>query len=175
MTKSINTQEKIFEIMLSTRVEHPIESVIDLATLYVNTGNLNKSAQGAGINQNTAKDWTKQQWFSDILDVVRYEHQKKLDGKITALLGKSLDELADRLDKGDVDSKTGERRPVNAAQVASIIGTLYDKRALIRGEPTSRVERVSVDQRLNKLHKRFEEIGKSQPVLIEGDIDNVEH
>ena len=75
-------------------------------------------------------------------------------------IDKDLKEMEDRLTNGDLNAK-GEKVPVSAVQLASIFGTLYDKRALIRGEPTSRVERVSVDQQLNKLHKRFEEIGKS--------------
>jgi len=159
--KSINVQEKIWEIMSHTRVLHPVEKVIELASRYITSGNLRGSARDSEVNIETASDWSKQQWFHDVLDLVRFEHQKKLDGKITALLDKSLNELQDRLEKGDIDARTGKRRPVMAAQVASILGTLYDKRALIRGEPTSRVERTSVDQRLNKLHKAFEDIGKS--------------
>jgi len=162
MSKSINTQEKIFEIMASTRVEYPIETVIDLAVRYISSGNLKVSARAAKINVNTARDWTKQQWFADVLDLVRFEHQKKLDARMTALLDRDLKEIEDRLTNGDLNAK-GEKVPVSAVQLASIFGTLYDKRALIRGEPTSRVERVSVDQQLNKLHKRFEEIGKSTP------------
>lgn len=173
MTKSINTQEKIFEIMSATRVAYSIESVIDLATRYISSGNLKVSARAADINVNTARDWTKQQWFADIMDLVRFEHQKKLDARMTALLDKDLKAIEDRLDNGDINAK-GEKVPVPAAQLASIFSTLYDKRALIRGEPTSRVERVSVDQQLNKLHKRFEEIGQSSTKPKEED-DHVEH
>lgn len=175
--KSINTQEKIFEIMSHTKVQYPIEIVLDLMSMYVSSGNLRGSATSVGVNHETASDWTKQQWFHDVMDLVKFEHQKKLEGKMTSLLEKSVNELEDRLTNGDVDAKTGERRPVMAAQIANIIGTLYDKRALIRGEPTSRVEKTSVEQRLNKLRGRFEDIGKSQPVLIEQEPeeDNVKH
>jgi len=161
MKKSINTQEKIFEIMTHTRVGYPIEQVINLAVAYISSGSLRGAAKVAAVNASVAQDWSKQQWFSDVLDLVRFEHQKKLDGKMTALLEKSVKELEDRLTKGDVDARTGERRPVSASQIASVFATIYDKRALIRGEPTSRVERVSVDQQLNKLQDRFEKIGKA--------------
>ena len=176
--KKINTQEKIFEIMSHTKVQYPIDTVVELATRYVSSGNLRKSARESGVSEETASDWSRTQWFADVLGCVRFEHQKKLDSKITSLLDRAVSELEDRLTNGDINEKTGERVPVRAAQVASILGTLYDKRALIRGEPTSRVERTSVDQRLNKLHKRFEEIGKSTApaVIAEGHReDDVKH
>ena len=103
-----------------------------------------------------------------MVEVIRYEHQRKLDAKMTTLLEKALTQLEDRLDNGDVNPKTGERIPISGAQIASITGTIYDKRALVRGEPTSRVERTSVDQKLNKLAERFEEIGKKTGPAIGG-------
>lgn len=165
----MNTQDKIFEIMSHTRVQYPVETVLDMMSLYITTGNLRGSAIQTGVNHETAADWRRQQWFHDILALVKVEHQKKLEAKLTSLLEKSVKELEDRLTNGDVDSKTGLRRPIPGSQIASIISTLYDKRALIRGEPTSRVEKTSVEQRLNKLHQRFEQIGKQKPVLIEAE------
>ena len=62
------------------------------------------------------------------------------------LLERALTELSDRLDNGDVTIHQGVtvRHPVRAKDVSVIAGIMYDKLALLRGQATSRVERVNL-------------------------------
>lgn len=149
--------------MNSTRCTYPAEQVQQFCKVYILTGNFSKASREAQVDINTARHWKKQAWFDQICDLVRTDTQRELDSKFTGLIEESIEALEDRLRNGDfVLTKAGGqvRIPVRAAQVAQILSVLYEKRSLIRGEPTSRVEKITTEQRLRKLAKRFEELPK---------------
>ena len=71
--------------------------------------------------------------------------------------------LVDILDDGDpVLARNGEVKyiPIKAKELATIITNISDKRSLMRGHATSRVERVSVSDKLEQIAGKLEEHGK---------------
>jgi hypothetical protein len=149
-------EDEIKQILDSNKVKkYTNQQVYDFLSAYILSGNIMASAKNSGVEWGAAKEWVKTKWARTAMELMRGEAQQHLDHRLTGLIEKSVDELEDRLTKGDVVAG-GKRQKIKAVNVATILGVLYEKRALIRGEPTSRVERVTTDQRLRELTKRFE-------------------
>jgi hypothetical protein len=73
------------------------------------------------------------------------------------------DKLEDRVRNGNIklNPKTGElnRIPMTSGELAKdAVGIPYDKRALMRGDPTSRTEKVDPKAMLEDLAKQFKKI-----------------
>lgn len=116
---------------------------------YLATGDSNQAAKLTGIPARTIRSWFDQDWWIESTERLRAQHEKQLDAKLTAIIEKAMDVTLDRLEYGDeVIGKDGApvRRKVSGRDAAVIGGVAFDKRALIRGQPTSRVERVNLDE-----------------------------
>jgi transposase-like protein len=110
---------------------------------YVVLGNWRKVAEATGIPQRTLGDWAKQPWFHTLLAEVRAEKGAELDGQLTRIIHKATDQLMDRLENGDPVLIAGEvkRKPVSARDLAMVAAIVYDKRALLRDDPTAIVRK----------------------------------
>jgi len=106
---------------------------------YVVLGNWRKVAEATGIPQRTLGDWSKQPWFYTLIAEVRAEKGAELDGQLTRIIHKATDQLLDRQDHGDAVLVAGEikRKPVSARDLAMVAAIVYDKRALLRDDPTA--------------------------------------
>src|SRR5690242_6646716 len=106
---------------------------------YVFLGNLRKVAKATGIPRRTLGDSAKQPWFHTLITEVRAEKGAELDGQLTRIIHKATDQLIDCLDNGDPVLVAGEikRKPVSARDLAMVAAIVYDKRALLRDDPTA--------------------------------------
>lgn len=141
---------------------YPDEKYLEAATLYAITGTLETIERLTGIPVSTLRKWTREERFKEIVREVRQENNEKIDAKFTQIIEKSCDLILDRLEHGDHvwDTKRGEliRKPVGAKDLSLVTAINIDKRQLIRGEPTQRVEQVNEDTRLEKLAAQFSKI-----------------
>jgi hypothetical protein len=113
--------------------------------------------------------WHQEPWWVEIQKRVYVEQNENLSSRINEVLDKSLIEIKDRLEHGDMffDRKTGEfrRKPVETKTLAILFDNLTTKRQLVRGEPTSISAKIGVEDRLEQLKESFEKFAKSR--LIE--------
>ena len=113
---------------------------------------------------------------------VRKAKNEEFDAKLTGLLDDTIVEIQDRLMNGEtVVDKQGElkRVPVSTRNLATLLGIVYDKRALTRGDPTSKVVRVDVNEHLTdvakKLSKMVDKIpAPMEPVTVDGEFTKIE-
>jgi hypothetical protein len=147
---------------------YPDEMKLKAVTVYAATGNIEKVSEISGVPYHTVRAWRNSEWFQGLLREVWQENNEKIDAKFTAIVEKSLDEVLDRLENGDVRlSKDGKvvRVPISAKDLSLVSAINVDKRQLLRGLPTSRSESVdsassrTVD-RLEKLAETFESLAK---------------
>lgn len=150
----------------------PESKKIELVTTYLATGSLLMASGICKVPYTTCKHWKKQPWFKDMIANIRSEEKMELDAKVSKIVNKTLDVIVDRLDGGDyiLDSKSGtvKRVPVKMRDAKSVMTDLFDKRQLLRNEPTSITESQTVDKRLEMLAERFEKFvggGSTQPEL----------
>lgn len=155
---------------------YPENKYLEAVSLFACTGSVGKVAELTKIPEHTIRRWSKEQKFKDILREIREENNEKIDAKFTEIIEKAADLVLDRLENGDFhwDNKNSElvRRPISAKDLSLVTAINMDKRQLIRGEPTSRTETVSVDQRLGNLAEQFTKLAnqfkhapKLEPVI----------
>lgn len=129
---------------------------------YMILGSSYKVAGMTGIPPNTVRNWMQTPWWKELTKEVRKAQQDKLDIRMTEIIHAATEGIMDRINNGDyrISPKGDVIRVPMSSRDLSVAGVavMYDKRALLRGDPTSRVERVSTDDLLNKLKETFEDL-----------------
>lgn len=140
-----------------------IDDRLDAALAWLITGNTVEASKLCGVPDRTIREWMSKEWWEPILEEARKAKQKELDAVWTRIIHKAAVEINDRLDNGDsVVTKFGkiEKLPIRARDLSFILSVVADKRALARGEPTSRSEKKTVEESLNSVAKRLESFDK---------------
>lgn len=120
------------------------------ALAYAVSGTVSRAAELSNIPRSTAIGWTRSEWWSALLDQARQIKQSELDARYTDIIDKSTALLSKMLDDPS--------NIKNIKDLAVVSAIAHDKRALMRGDPTSRSEKVSPESRLNKLKSQFQEM-----------------
>ena len=144
------------------------ELKVQAAVCYMLTGTVKGVERMTGISHQTVSEWkNKSLWWPSVLTKVKKDKQEELDAEITALLHQSTAALKDRLEHGDVtlhkmgDSVEKHEKKLSGRDLATIINTLYDKRAMLRGDPTSISAKTTSSDVLEELKATFEKIADS--------------
>lgn len=138
-----------------------LDNVIKMFTFLASGKPRTVACKLTGIPINTVNKWAREEWYQDVIDLIKARLDYELDSTMTAVIHKGASEALDRLENGDVvlDRDGNQvRKPVSGKDAIMIAAIAYDKRALGRGKPTSISESLTTDDRLNKLKERFKEI-----------------
>jgi hypothetical protein len=181
---SLREQERLHEMSWEDieGLDHPLSKhspdvKINAVTTFILTGSLLKAATFSGVPYALVRSWSsKSDWWKQSIDKIRKQKNDELDARITITIDKTMNEISDRLENGDVVLRpTGElvRKPLSGKELTTMLGILYDKRALMRGDPTSRSVASNPSNILNDLKKSFEDLAagiqkKEQEKLING-------
>lgn len=145
---------------------------IAAATAWMVTGSVYKASAYCGIPHQTIATWRTKEWWQQLTSQVRKEKSDELDAMMTGVLHKAVDAVADRIENGDTFVKKDgslAKIPMKGKDIASSLAMIFDKRALGRGDPTSRSEKVSTDTRLKQLKEQFEKFSNAKE--INGEVD----
>lgn len=138
---------------------YPLDAKIDAVASWTALGNLRTVSELLGIHYDTLLSWKKERWWADLAKQIREEKTEELDSRLSGIIEESLKVLEDRLQTGDVliNAKTGQiiRTPVTAASATKILSTVFDKRQLVRNEPTTISKTETTDDRLHRLAEDF--------------------
>lgn len=147
----------------------PQQTKVDACTMYCVYGDFDQVSALTKVPADILRVWHQEPWWVEIQKAVYVEQNENLSSRINMVLDKSLAEISERLELGDVfyESKTGEfkRKPVDTKTLAILFDNLTTKRQLVRGQPTSISAKIGIDERLNKLAESFEKFAASK--LIE--------
>lgn len=152
---------------------HP-EQKINAVTTFLLTHSLLKAATFSGVPYGTVRKWSSESpWWKEVLSRIRKQKNDELDARLSITIDKTMGEIEDRLEHGDVVIRpSGEqvRKPLGGKELVTMLGILYDKRALMRGDPTSRSVSTSPSSMLAELKKSFEslasDIQKKEELII---------
>lgn len=121
------------------------------------------------VPKETILRWRKEaEWWPVIQEEIRKFHTEEMDRQMTLLMDDMMGELSDRVNEGDyVLNKNGEliRKPMSGRDIAQASRGIFEIRALSRGDPTSRVERMSFDKVAEKLSTTFKEISREGELI----------
>jgi hypothetical protein len=166
----------------------PKEKKLQAVAQYLALGNMKLVEATTGVSHTLLRQWKMQPWWKEFETEIRNTENLKLDNKLTAIVERSLEAVADRLDNGEqvYNQKTGElfRKPVNMKDAARVSVDLLTKRELLRGNATSRseVQAVPVADQLKLLAAEFARMTSGKPLeiidvetveILSGDIDAV--
>lgn len=131
----------------------------EAVAVFIATGSPTETAIQTKIPYETIKKWRKQDWWAEKVKELQDEDYSRLDAKISKTIDKALDELIDRVDKGDsmYDPRTGKivRVPAKMRDVNKAFDSLLEKRQLLRKQPTKIVQQESTANQLQNLAEQF--------------------
>ena len=161
---------------------YPPEIKIASAALWCVLGSSRKVAKMLNMPDITIRSWYREPWWHMAVREVRKNKNEEFDAKLTGLLDDTIVEIQERLMHGEtVVDKTGELRrvPVSTRNLATLLGIVYDKRALTRGDPTSKVVRVDTNEHLAEVAKKLSKMVDKIPqpiekITIDGEFTSVE-
>ena len=102
-------------------VKTPTKKKIEVIKSYVQTDSFNATAKETGVNPKTCKKIVEENPKEYI------DEKEQFIATTTRLINKALNKLDEGLDRDNI--------PIN--NISTTIGTLYDKRALAKGESTN--------------------------------------
>lgn len=132
---------------------------IEVVTTYLSVGSVGEAARVTNVPLSTVKMWKASDWWKDLEKQIRADEEQQLDGKLSKVIDKALDNLADRIENGEYiyDQKTGQvkRTPAKLRDLNTAFNSLMDKRSLIRKQPTKIIEQTSTAAQLQNLADSF--------------------
>ena len=162
------------ELINSSKSKHTVEEKVNCAALYATCGSLLQVSKYTGVDYVLLRGWkSRAPWWPDTIQKIRLKKQEELDGKMTALIDSTMEQLSDRVKDGEYvhNPKTDEitRVPMKSRDLAVLTGIIFDKRALIRGDATS-ISTTKTDSLKNVEAKMLEFADKLQGKTIEGEV-----
>lgn len=141
---------------------------MEAACTYAVTGNARRVSEICKVPEGTVRAWKTTEWWHEIMSRIQQEQNDELDSKLTRLVDKAVDEINDRLENGDFVYNTKMdkliRKPIGAKDLSIVAAVTVDKRQLLRGQPTSRVEKVSENEKLMRLQAEFKKFALAKEV-----------
>lgn len=148
---------------------------------YITTGRSDKAGEMSAIPPSTIREWKRNaEWWPLAVSFCRRQKQDELDAVLSNVVHLAFGEVAERVEKGEVitDNKTGKpvldksgnfcRRPLSIKELSIAGGVAYDKRQLIRGDPTRISAELhghsSVQQDIEDLKEQFSNMSQNNVV-----------
>ena len=157
--------------LYSSRSCYTAQQKLQAVTAYVMTGTVRGSARITGLTPQLISEWkNKSSWWPDAYAAVKVQKQEEMDGIMTSIIHFAGEEVVDRLLNGDeVITKDGDliRKKMSGKDTAWTLAIVSDKRALLRGDPTSRTEKIDQNKLIEALKQSFEDMGKNAKVVSE--------
>lgn len=151
------------------------EDRIKAATIYAVTGNSRRVEEITKIPSTTIRQWKMQPWWPQVIERIRQEADDELDSKFTKVIDSTIDQINDRLEKGDYiyNPRTGElvRKPMGGKEIAVVTSIMMDKRDLIRKSVKQDRTQATIVDRLEKLADEFKKFTGMK--TIEGEASQV--
>lgn len=137
------------------------------AQAYVRLGSYAAVAREMGVPVSAVQKMARSLWWQDEVAAYQREQQAMLDANLTQLLGKTLEQIEERLTHGETRvTKDGDvyQVPVPASALASLANVIFNQRQIIRNQPTS----IAGDtQKLQTLSEKLRMLGAKDITVIE--------
>jgi hypothetical protein len=142
---------------------------LEVVTTYLALGNLAESSRVCNVPLITIKKWKAQPWWAELVSDIQSGEGQRADNKMSKTIDKALDLIMTRMEEGDYvyDQKTGRlvKVPLKARDLERVASGLFDKRQLIRKQPTS-IKQSDLNQK-DRLLELAEQFAKFAGMKIE--------
>lgn len=114
----------------------PVEKRIEVVTKWLALGNMRLVAELTGVSYQLCREWKTSEWWQELVDEVKASRSLQLDNKLSKIVDKSLETIADRLENGDVvfNQKTGQvvRKEVSLKDATKVATDLLTRQAALQ-------------------------------------------
>ena len=134
---------------------------LEAVTTYLATGSIAETSRIINVPYRTVQSWKlESEWWPKVVEEIQSGENQKIDQKMSKIIDKTLEKLVERIEDGDYmyDQKTGRmvKVPLKARDLERITSGLFDKRQLIRKQPTNiKSDPSNQADRLLKLAEQF--------------------
>jgi len=142
-------------------------------------GNSISVMKRTGVPAQTIRGWTKTDWWAEMQADIRKKHASRFDGKMTYVMDAMMKALMDRVEHGDevLWAKTGEmiKKAMSGRDLSTALNQVIEKRALLRGDATSRSSAISTEKQMENLQKKMEDRVKEHKAKQQQAIDEADN
>jgi hypothetical protein len=135
---------------------------LEAVTTYLAVGSSKMVEAITGIPAGTIRKWRTEPWWRELEGLLREENALETNSKLKRIVDKSLDQVMDRLENGDIiwNPKTGaiERRPAYLKDVAKVMHDAMDRQAILTKITGSDEAKPKLDAQLKELAAEFAKI-----------------
>lgn len=118
----------------------PVEKRIEVVTKWLALGNMRLVADLTGVSYQLCRMWKQEPWWAELVAEVKASKAQVLDTKLSKIVDKSLETIADRLENGDVifNNKTGTvmRKEVSLKDATKVATDLLTRQSVIQKQET---------------------------------------
>lgn len=152
-------------------LNHPLsnytaEQKIQAVTYWVTCGRMKEVSKLTGIAPNTLYGWkNRAAWWDETCEEIKITKNEELEAILTHALHLASEEVVDRLTNGNevlVKDALGNiehhRVKVPARELSQLTNTVFEKRAMLRGDPSKIIAERKVD--FKDLAQQFKEFAK---------------
>jgi hypothetical protein len=142
------------------------EKKIEVVTKYLALGNYRLVSELTKVDYRTIMLWKKEPWWDDLIEEIKKTRTSELSTKLSKIVDRSLEVVADRLENGDVvmNMKTGEfdRKPVSMRDANIVVKDLLNHQLKME-ELSSKIEiqKETVQDQLALLAAEFAKWNKA--------------
>ena len=161
--KELKEEDKVqLKDLYSANGPYTPEEKLGACMAYVVTGSDREASKMTGIPSATIRYWkASAPWWPDTIAKLRKQKQDELDGRLTKVIHQAVDEIEDRLSNGDeVLGKDNVilKKKMAGRDIAISMGALFDKRQMIRGDPTSISAKGTTADQLKEIMTEFKQL-----------------
>lgn len=131
--------------------------------LFLTSGSLARVSRDLNIPMYNLQQLSRSAWWAREIELIRREEIALETTQMTRIWNKTLEEIEDRLANGDIVTVKNKkvRRELSAMALARLADTIFDKRQLLRGEPTAV---LGGNKKLEELAEKLTALGRKEPV-----------
>lgn len=152
---------------------HTPETKIACVTKWLALGNLRLVADLEKVDYQLIRMWKQQPWWDEIVAEVKASRNAQLDSKLSKIVDRALETIADRLENGNVkyDFKKGEvvREPVTLKDATSAAKALMEQQMNMEKlkvvEKTAEAQ-ISVQDQIKMLASEFAKFNTKRTVDV---------
>jgi len=157
--------EDMYADIYDPRAKIAPELKIHAAAAFFATGTVEGASRMTGLTHQTISEWkNKSEWWPTVMAKLKKEKNEELDATVTDLIHKTTTELHARITEGEQQFHqglpTGHLKPMTGRDLAATLNTLYDKRTMMRGEPTSITGKADQSTIIDSLKEQFAKMAK---------------
>lgn len=169
---SASVEEQAFDTGISIPIgvspsSYSWHKKIAVVEKFMALGNLRLVSELEEVPYPTLTDWKKSEWWPQLVDEIRSSRRNVKARKMSDILDKGLDAIADRLENGDyvLNNKTGRvvRRPCSLRDIQAMTNNLLARQVQLE-ELADRMEHKNnnVQDTLTTLAKEFTKWAQKQ-------------